>query len=279
MNEENLIARLQEYIIPKMKPPATRGRPHGLSNEQLIKGIFYVLKRGVTWTTASELICGNSSKRSTLNRRFNELVEDGIITNVYNDVIKQYMNENEISDLIIDSTDIINGNCTKDELAVSFKLHKQSCRLSIISTIDKIPIAYRTDPARQPDSDLGYKLAKDVLINDKKIHNLSGDKGYQMTKYKRSHLLKNNKIRMVVPKKTKAKRKSTKKPKRKSRAERVRHSKQMKDALGKRIGIEHVNSIVHRSFKRLHIIYDKTMETFNGFIELAFVCIIIHNCT
>ena len=101
MNEEILIGKLNEYIIPKIKEHSNKGRPYSINNEELIEAFFYVLKYGITWKLASKLVFGNYSYRSTLNRRFNQLVSDGIITSTYNEMI----NNNEIGDLIIDSID------------------------------------------------------------------------------------------------------------------------------------------------------------------------------
>jgi hypothetical protein len=44
----------------------------------------------------------------------------------------------------------------------------------------------------------------------------------------------------------------------------------MKNVLKNRIFIEHVNNVIHRSFKRLDKIYDRKINSFKGFIELAF---------
>lgn len=57
----------------------------------------------------------------------------------------------------------------------------------------------------------------------------------------------------------------------------IRQSKQMKDALKYRIQIEHFNSIIHRSFKRLDKIYDKSLITFKDFMDLALSIMLIRN--
>ena len=56
-------------------------------------------------------------------------------------------------------------------------------------------------------------------------------------------------------------------PKRKNT--KSRHSVQMKAILKERIKIEHVNNRIHRSFRRLDRLYEKTKNIFRAYIELA----------
>jgi hypothetical protein len=223
------------------------------------------------------MVFGSYKYKSTLNRRFNKLVKDGIIADTYSEIIKKYITENEINELIIDSMDTMNGNCNKLYTDISHKLHKQAVRTTIIGTKNRIPLMYQTDPARKHDSNLGFSLASRLKINDGKIHYLVGDKGYQMNKENKVKLLKNNKLKLVVPKKKYKRKKKYKTKNYQPKIKKIRHSKQMKDALKLRIKIEHINSVIHRSFKRLNIIYDKSINVFNSFIELAIICIIIHD--
>ena len=118
----------------------------------------------------------DTSHEKTLNRRFNQLIKNNTIDEVY-----------------IDSTDIQNSNCTKNNTYKSFKLHKQAIRLSIIAYKNRIPLTYSIQPAYNNDSHLGFKLAKTLKLNDNKEHYLVGDKGYYMNNMKKDYLLKNNK--------------------------------------------------------------------------------------
>ena len=80
MNNDYLLHKLNEYILPKIKcKNLQKGRPYNVSNENVIKAIFYVLKKGITWETASELVLGDIKYAKTLNRRYNILVNSGII--------------------------------------------------------------------------------------------------------------------------------------------------------------------------------------------------------
>ena len=53
----------------------------------------------------------------------------------------------------------------------------------------------------------------------------------------------------------------------------------MKNGLRKRIIIEHINSIIHRSFKRLSHVYEKYIRTFDAYIKMAISIILINKMT
>ena len=208
----------------------------------------------------------NSSYEKTLNRRFNQLIKNNVICNAYNEIQNNYIKNNTIDEVYIDSTDIQNSNCNKNDTYKSFKLHKQAMRLSIIADKNRIPLTYSIHPAYNNDSYLGFELAKTLKLNDNKEHYLVGDKGYYMNKLKKDYLLKNNKLKLLVPKK---------KYKKNTKSTQVHHSAHMKQLLKNRIVIEHTNSIIHRSFKRIHQIYEKTKNSYDAFIKLALICMII----
>jgi len=208
----------------------------------------------------------NSSYEKTLNRRFNQLIKNNVICNAYNEIQNNYIKNNTIDEVYIDSTDIQNINCNKNDTYKSFKLHKQAMRLSIIADKNRIPLTYSIHPAYNNDSYLGFELAKTLKLNDNKEHYLVGDKGYYMNKLKKDYLLKNNKLKLLVPKK---------KYKKNTKSTQVHHSAHMKQLLKNRIVIEHTNSIIHRSFKRIHQIYEKTKNSYDAFIKLALRCMII----
>ena len=62
------------------------------------------------------LFFGIYKYRSTLNRRYNELLKNNIIDNIYTTVLNEYTNNNSIYNLYIDSTDVMNYNCSKSIL-------------------------------------------------------------------------------------------------------------------------------------------------------------------
>jgi len=99
-----------------------------------------------------------------------------------------------------------------------------------------------------------------------------GDKGYCMNDIKKANILKKCKLQLVVPKK----RYKTKAKNIKYKRKKIRHSRQMKEGLKRRVRIEHLNSDLHRSYKRIDRIYEKKLETFDAFIKLAMTVILIN---
>jgi len=236
---------------------------------------FYVLVNGVTWKIASKLVSNTETHEKTLNRMYNRINKTNLFSNLRKFLILDYIRKNEVEKLKIDSTDIINGNCNKEDLGRSWKLHKQAIKATFIIDSNNIPLNYSLENPTKNDSKVGY----DLIINSKLSKNktkriyLAGDKGYILNKNDTIDLIDSKNIRIVTPKKNYKKNKKNKYYKKKI----VRHSKQMKETLKDRIYIEHFNSTIHRSFKRLDKIFDKSLETFRGFMDLALCVIIMKN--
>lgn len=234
---------------------------------------FYVLINGVSWKLASKLISNTEQYEKTLNRIYNNLIKTNVFHNLRELITIHYINNYEIKDLKIDSTDIINGNCNKKDLDRSWKLHKQATKATFIIDSKKIPLNYSLEKPTKNDSKAGYELLLNSKLSKNKIKRiyLAGDKGYILNKNDATNLVKTKNIMIVTPKKQYKLKKKNKYYKKKI----VRHSKQMKETLKNRIEVEHFNSILHRSYKRLDKIYDKSLNTFKGFIDLALSIIIM----
>ena len=147
--------------------------------------VFYVLFEGVTWEIASKLATGTKKYKSTIHRRVQKWIKNGIFEISYNEIVKMYIKENDISELFIDSTDIGNKNMTTKNTYKSFKLKKQALRLTLIGDSNRAPIDYAIDKAHKPDCELGYHFLKNSKLDNKKIITIYGDKGYQMNEQKR----------------------------------------------------------------------------------------------
>lgn len=275
--------KLRDYLLIKMnfyteeynKNKIKTGRPSVLTNEQCLDAFLYVLIEGVTWSIASKLATGSHAYRSTLNRKFNVWVDTGIINDTYNETVNMYLNEHNIDEVHIDSTDIQNKNMPIKHTYKSFKLKKQAIRLTVIGDANRVPLEYSIDAAHKPDNVLGYKLLINTDLKFKKNTKLYGDKGYQMKKYKNNNILKKTNLKIVVPKRRYKKKKYKTKNYKKIR-QKIRHSKQMKEGLKRRVIIEHINSDLHRSFKRIDKIHEKKITTFNAFIQLAMSAILLN---
>lgn len=234
---------------------------------------FYVLVDGDTWKKASKSIKNTPTFKSTLNRKYNEWNNNKIFKNVHESILDEYMKTHEIKEAYIDSTDLKNENCERIYTSKSLKLSKQAIKLTFISDQNQVPISKPLlDKPHVHDSKRTIDAIMTLNINNEKQTILGGDKAYILNKSVRNALLKSNGIRLVTPKKEyKKKEYKTKNYNRK--ISRIRHSKQMKLVLKHRITIEHTNNLIHRSFKRLDKVYDKSYTTLLGFIYIAFATI------
>lgn len=271
----HLLIAINKYDEKHKKSKIKSGRPNALSNELCLDAIFYVLIEGVTWIIASKLATNEIKYKSSIHRKFLNWIKAGIIKESYDKILSSYIASNPINELYIDSTDIQNKNMTKNKTYKSFKLNKQAIRLTIVGDSNTIPIDYTIRKAHMPDNVLGYEQLINLKAKLKKKTFVYGDKGYQMTAEKRKTLLKTKKLELIVPKRQYKKRKC-KNPKQKSKRKPIRHSKKMKEGLERRIRIEHINSILHRSYKRLNRVSEKTIKSFEAFLLLAMSMMIIN---
>lgn len=274
---ETLLNKMNSYDNQYNSNKIKSGRPKVLTNDQCLDAFLYVLFEGVTWNIASKLVTGVYKYRSTLNRMFNKWIVRGIIHDTYNETVKMYIKSHDIDEVHIDSTDIQNKNISKDYTFKSFKLKKQAIRMTIIGDTNRAPLAYAIDSARKPDSVLGYKLLINTDLKFKHNTKIYGDKGYQMKAFKNNKILKKTNLKIVVPKRKYKKKKYKTKNYKKVR-QKIRHSKQMKAGLKRRVIIEHINSDIHRSFKRIDKIHEKKITVFNAFIQLAMSAILLNKC-
>lgn len=237
---------------------------------------FYVLIEGHTWGVAAKIASNFYKNKSTIYRRYIKWLNEGIFKDTYNEILDKYLNYRNIDEVHIDSTDIQNKNMHKDYTYKSFKLSKEALRLTIIGDNNRAPIDYAIDKAHHPDNVLGYNLLINTNIEFKTKTFIFGDKGYHMTEKKKNNILKKSNLRLIVPKKRYKKKRVYKTKNYKRKIKRIRHSQHMKEGLKRRVSIEHINSNLHRSYKRIDKVYERSIKTFDGFIKLAISMILIN---
>ena len=169
---------------------------------------FYILVNGVTLDIASLLIKNTTSFRSTINRKFHEWIDNGLICDTYENILNEYKSKNKIIETYIDSTDIMNANCDHKYTGKSIKLKKQAIKLSFICDQNKVPISpYQLDKPIVHDSRAGFEVIIQTDMNNNKPTYLAGDKGYILDEQTREQLLKTKGIRLIYPKKKYTKKK------------------------------------------------------------------------
>ena len=237
---------------------------------------FYVLIEGTTWNVASKIATNCYKNKSTIYRRYIKWLNAGIFKYTYDEILNEYLNDRNIDEIHIDSTDIQNKNMLKKYTYISFKLSKEALRLTIIGDNNRAPIDYAINKAQQPDNVLGYDCLLNTNLEFKKKTFIYGDKGYQMTDIKRNNILKKSKLLLIVPKRRYKKKKKYKTKNYESKIKRIRHSKRMKEGLKRRVKVEHINSNLHRSYKRIDKVHERSIKTFDGFVKLAISMILIN---
>ena len=159
-----------------------------------------------------------------MNRWFNKMKKLGLFDDIFNDILYKYSSSNPIKELHIDSTDIINKNCTKDIVGYSRKFHKNGLKLTLVEDQNKIPIMYSYDNPTIYDSIAGYELLVTFENESNEIIKVGGDKGYILDENDDKTLFAINKLKMINPKK-KYKKRKYKTKNYKSKIKRIRHSK------------------------------------------------------
>lgn len=252
------------------------GRPKSISTIKCLDIILCVLIIGLSWKRASKYVTCSTKYKSTVHRNYLRWINAGIIKNSHSAINSKYLelHESDVHELLIDSTDIMNEKMGRIHTYKSFKLNKQALRVTILSTCNKKPIDYTVEPAHKPDSELGYELLMTTNLGSTDKIYIGGDTGYRMNNTKISNLRKKGLIICYVkPRKSKKKRRYTTKNY-KPKHKRVRHSNKMKKCLDKRHKIEHVNSVFHRSYKRLNRVSETLVCVYDAFIQLA-ICMML----
>jgi len=263
-------AILEYFSIGTSHIHAKKGRKYLYSNEICLDIFLDVLIEGVTYRYACKHI-KNKNAYTSIYKRIKKWIENNIFINIYDNAVSEYLKKNELCNLYVDSTDVINLNGNKEYTNYSFKHRSKRCiRITIISTDNKIPIYYDISKASKKDSNILENIIETNDIKFKKNTYICGDKGYQTNKKIRNKY-KKRKITLCVPKKSYKK----EKPKNKRKRQIERQSKGMKIVLKKRTLIENLFSRLHRTFKRINKMYDKRKDKYKSYLCVALTALII----
>ena len=236
----------------------TTGRKNKSKLEEYVDIILDVLKTGISWNSVSKPINGD-----TVRKKYKKWIKMNIFNKIYKDLKKEYLKNNSIKNLYIDSTDIANVNGCLN-FGYNYK-HKNKKAIKITTIIDdnQFPLFDRIDKASVHDAKI-----MDEIIDKKQIeltapyHNpkyLVADKGYISEKIKQK--LKNKNIIYTTPHK-----------KNKSKLTMIR-----KQCLKNRFKIEQYFSFIKRAFKRIKNIVDRSITTYNSFLLIASSIMIIRS--
>jgi len=242
-----------------------KGIPPTLTGEFYMINILKVLITGISWDDLDLFDIGCTG--DAIRKKFTLWVKRGYFSKfekmllmVYHDYKKKYEPDNNI--LLMDSTTIININCLSEYTGKGIKFRgKQAVTIHSIVDTNKIMYVFILKPANIHDVTQVPNLVESSIIpiygEHRKPIYLAADKAY--TSQQLSIILKDLNIILTCPLKIY---KNNKHPKKKL-------SIIKEDALNKRIAVEHSYNILKRSYKRINNLYDKEIDIFTAFIQLA----------
>jgi transposase len=230
-------------------------KKHSLNN--IITEIIYVLKTGISWRNLRSSINYNS-----IYYHFKRFINNNIFIDAYNSILNLYLQKiKKINGIIIDSSFIQNkfgkGNIKRNK----FFKNKKCFKLSIITDFNNIPFSILLANGNLHDSTIFNDHKNDILKYKKNISkdsNFLADKGYLSKNI--NDFCSNNNIFYMVPNKI-----NSKKPP---------FTDEQNIIYKKRINIEHLFARI-KQFRRVALIYDSKTNTYNNFLHLALLIIIL----
>jgi hypothetical protein len=237
------------------------GRRNKYKLEQYIDGILKVLQFGFSWNNLDFPIKGD-----TLRKKFYKWVKLGIFKKIFNDLLENYLKDNNLEFTFIDSTDIANFNGYLD-FGFGYKIkNKKSIRLTCLIDSNFCPLFYRFDKSSKHDSKIMEDIVNKNQLNlnssyHKPIY-IGVDKGYQSNDIKKN--LKKQNIIYTTPVKKNCKKK-------------IKLTTKFINCLKKRYKVEHYFSLIKKYFLRITRIMDRSNESYDNFLCMMSSIMIIRS--
>jgi transposase len=217
--------------------------------DEILKGILYVLKTGLSWRDVRSNI-----KWQSLYWHFNRLSSNGIFRKLFMCLRKGYINNHPIDIQLIDSTFVMNKFGKNHITRNKFFKNKNCNKVSFITDVCGIPLSVLIKPGSVHDITFVNEHLDDLSVCNKKCHSekihLLADKGYVSANLKETLIEK--KYNFVYPTK------KNMKP----------NPEFDKILYKKRIFVEH-SFQKFKLFKRVAIRVDSFLEHFSSFVFLA----------
>lgn len=254
MRREQVITMYKELLLNIIDalPKQTVGRKSKYTNESFINNIFRIFFYGECWNTFH---CVDAD-RSTVRKRFYKWRDLGVFQKAYEMIYKKYKDKRILGVLYIDSTVVINENCSAEELNYYYKIKtKKQLKISAISDNNNVILSTEISDPKIHDSRFIKPLINNLDVNLKEKTVLVGDKGYIV---KKKHYKQNNKnIRLVVPKKSNQRKYMTK-------SDKVLQQQRFK--------VEQTFSSLKRTYRRLRTVADRLLINYETFFIMALTC-------
>jgi transposase len=256
----NIIAE-KIKLLPKKN---NNGRPNVLKIEEYLEYILFVLISGCSWDDL-DLIPNMKIKGDTIRKKFNKWNIFGVFDNLFKDLLDQYVTENNIYCLFMDSYDCLNVNGNDSIVGLGHKYKgKNVAKITLLTDSNRIPFCVDICRGNIHDNKRILDVIKDLPLSLNKTYNkplsICADKGYIINKHLNNKYRTDHNISIVTDKKKNMKKRITKKN---------------KEILKGRIIIEHLNSVLRKKFKHLSRITDKNEKNVKRWFILSFIYLII----
>ena len=269
--QKNIVYKINNLInknnkLNKIFNYKTKNRKY--SNKTLIKCIIDILKDGISFRSIGKY---KNIYWQTIYKFYCKLIQNNVIKIIFDNIVNDYNKKNINNNIFITDTTLIPNKLGINDVGYNpqYPKHK-SCKISIISDINGIPLNINCSAGNVNDSKILYNQLDDLqnsdiyLLNNNNI--LLGDAGYDSNKIRdKLNTIKFGKLLAA---------KNKRNIKNKIKLESIKLSLEEKKILKKRIKIEHTNAHL-KQYKRISIRYDKYISHYINFIYLACINIII----
>ena len=174
INKNNKLNKIFNYKIKNRK----------YSNKTLIKCIINILKDGISFRSIGKY---KKIKWQTIYKFFCKLIQNNAIKIIFDNIVNDYNKKNINNNIFITDTTLIPNKLGINDIGYNpqYPKHK-SCKISIISDINGIPLNINCSAGNVNDSKILYNQLDDLqntnsyLLNNNNI--LLGDAGYDSNK-------------------------------------------------------------------------------------------------
>lgn len=237
--------KISKYYIEKQKHSK-------YSIDDILDGILYVLKTGISWRD-----CNSTVKWNSLFFHYKRFTDNNIFKSVYVSLKDKYSSKNKTNVQIIDSSFVPNKYGKNNIGRNKFYKSKNGNKISLISDIKGIPISVSFDKGNIHDLHFINDHIQDLqnINNSNSQITLLADKCYESKKLRET--IKNNKYTLMIPKKSNMK---------------INYFFD-KILYKKRIRIEHTFQKL-KIYRRISVRYDSLFEHYKSFVYLG-LCLLI----
>src|ERR1700722_464303 len=166
--------------IIKRSCPYTRGRRNKFPIEFYLDAIFLVLFRGFTWNDLKYYT--KDITPDAIRIKYTKWNNLGLFSRIHKIMLRRYNKEKPVKDLFMDSTILINQNCTENLGYCRKYKNKKTIKLNVIVDENKIPISHEFIKSNISDSQLIESTIDSSIVNINGTYRnpvyLTADKGY-----------------------------------------------------------------------------------------------------